>query len=99
MVRGLIPIQLNNKKIKLLVYFTLIMGILSYTFAMSIQKGLHQTFSGGLDSAAMGIAISELKYGLKGYQGYEKIRVALNNGVALNQKIALELVMGMMRSR
>ena len=31
--------------------------------------------------------ISELKYGLKGYQGYEKIRVALNNGVALNQKL------------
>ena len=67
----------------------------------SIQKGMHQALPGGIGyhTTAMGIAISELKYGLKGYQGYEKIRVALNNGVALNQKIALELVMGMMRSR
>jgi len=67
MGRGLIPIKLNKKNIKILVYLTLILGVLSYTFAMSIQKGMHQVFAGGVGyhTSAMGIAISELKYGLK----------------------------------
>ena len=43
----------------------------------------------GYHTTAVGIAISELKYGLKGYQYHIKVRNVLENyGMTKNQKIA-----------
>lgn len=78
-----------EKRYKVSIYVALIFGMLVYTFVVSIQNGMHQMFPEGIEYHRMsvGIAISELRYGLTGYRGYNKIYKALkDNGMTKNFK-------------
>lgn len=73
-------IKYHSKNLRILTYLTMIVGVLCYTFVYSIQNKMHQTVPEaiGRHVDSMGIAISELKYGMTGYRGYEEIRNTLS---------------------
>lgn len=64
--------MLNKTTVRLGIQGSLIIILFAYSYFYGIQKGMHQTVPGAIyrNDMAMSIAISDLKYGLKGYQGY-----------------------------
>lgn len=73
-----------ERRYKVSIYLALILGMLVYTFTLSTQNDMHQTFPGPVHyhTLSIGIAISELRYGLTGYRGYDKVYRALrDNGM------------------
>lgn len=73
-----------KKNHKNLIYIFLILGILTSTFMQAKEKGMHQTLPEAVSRHvnSLGIAISELRYGLRGYQGYRRVLNTLSdNGI------------------
>jgi hypothetical protein len=62
-----------RKNYKVIIIVFLIIGMLISTFVYSIQNGMHHTVTKGFHTKTIAIAISKLKFGLTGYQGYSKI--------------------------
>ena len=80
-------IKLSYKNLALI---ALILGVVSYTFVQSKQRGMHETIPHpiGRHRMLIGIAISDLQYGLKGYIGYDKVNNTLaNNGMSTNSEV------------
>ena len=69
-------IKLSYKNLALI---ALILGIVSYTFVQSKQRGMHQTLPRPFYTHCfyMGAAISELRYGATGYLCDKKIMETL----------------------
>ena len=78
-------IKLSYKNLALI---ALILGIVSYTFVQSKQRGIHQTLPRPFYTHCfyMGVAISELRYGETGYRCDKKIMETLLDKMALNDK-------------
>ena len=80
-------IKLSYRNLALI---ALILGVVSYTFVQSKQRGMHETIPHpiGRHRMLIGIAISDLQYGLKGYIGYDKVNNTLaNNGMSTNSEV------------
>lgn len=61
-----------SRSYKISVYIVLIFGVLMYTFLHSMQRNMHRTVPEaiGRHEQAIGMAISELRFGSTGYSGY-----------------------------
>lgn len=70
-----------RKTHKILIYGFLIIATVAFTFLYVVNNGMHQMMTSPLGRQAIGIAISELKYGFRGYRGYYKIYRTLKREV------------------